>query len=76
MPSEAWRVTFDVTSLTRNARHVRTFWYHLNIRTRYLFIIILVRLALWGTIVNRTYGVHKNLPGIYLTIFTNNIRSC
>ena len=22
-----------------------------------------------GTIVNKTYGIHKNLPGIYLTIF-------
>ena len=29
-------------------------------------------LSLRGTIVNtRTYGIHKNLPGIYLTIFTN-----
>ena len=27
-------------------------------------------------IVNWTYGVHKNLPGIYFTIFTNNIWSC
>ena len=26
-----------------------------------------------GTIVNGTYGVRKNLPGIYLPIFTNNI---
>ena len=26
-----------------------------------------------GTIVDRTYGIHKNLPGIYFTIFTNNI---
>ena len=26
-----------------------------------------------GNIVNRTYGIHKNLPGIYLPIFTNNI---
>ena len=30
-----------------------------------------------GTTVDGTYGIHKNLPGIYLTIFTinNNIRS-
>ena len=28
-----------------------------------------------GTIVNRTYGAHKALPGIYLSIFTNNIWS-
>ena len=27
-----------------------------------------------GTIVNRTYGTHKKLPGIYSAIFTNNIR--
>ena len=26
-----------------------------------------------GTIVSRTYGTHKNLPGIYLPFFTNNI---
>ena len=34
------------------------------------------RLLLRGTIVNRTKGTDKNLPGIYLTIFTNNIWSC
>ena len=34
-----------------------------------------VVLILRGTIVNRTYGIHKILPGTYLTIFTNNIRS-
>ena len=28
-----------------------------------------------GTIVNRTYGTHKNLPGTYLPIFTNSIWS-
>ena len=28
-----------------------------------------------GTIVNGTYGMHKNLPGMYLTMFTNNIWS-
>ena len=28
-----------------------------------------------GTILNRTYSIHKNLPGIYFPIFTNNIRS-
>ena len=28
--------------------------------------------VLRGTIVNGTYGLHKNLPGIYLTIFANN----
>ena len=28
-----------------------------------------------GAIVNRTNGTHKNLPGIHLTIFTNNIWS-
>ena len=32
-------------------------------------------LLLRGTIVNRTYGTRKNLPGIYLPIFTNNIWS-
>ena len=32
-------------------------------------------LLLRGTVVNRTYGTHKNLPGMYLPIFTNNIRS-
>ena len=26
-----------------------------------------------GIIFNKTYGIHKNLPGIYLTIFTNNL---
>ena len=26
-----------------------------------------------GTIVDRTYGICKNLPGLHLTIFTNNI---
>ena len=30
-----------------------------------------VLLLLPGTIVNRTYGAHKNLPGIYLHMFTN-----
>ena len=30
-------------------------------------------ILLWGAIVNRTYGVHKKLPGIDLTIFTSNI---
>ena len=25
--------------------------------------------SLRGTIANRTYGIHKNLPGVYLTIF-------
>ena len=34
-----------------------------------------VRRVLRGTIVNRTYGIHINLPGTYLTIFTNNIWS-
>ena len=29
-----------------------------------------------GAIVNRTYRTNKHLPGIYLPIFTNNIRSC
>ena len=33
------------------------------------------RYLLRGTIVNRTYGIDKNLPGINLTIFTNNIWS-
>ena len=32
-------------------------------------------LILRGTIVNRTYGIHKNLLGIYLAIFTDNIWS-
>ena len=32
-------------------------------------------LLLRGAIVNGTYGIHKNLPGIYLTIFTNNFWS-
>ena len=32
-------------------------------------------LLLRGAIVNRTYGIHKNLPGIHLPIFTNNIWS-
>ena len=32
-------------------------------------------LLLRGTIVSRTYGTHKKLPGIYLTIFTNNFWS-
>ena len=27
------------------------------------------RYVLRGAIVNRTYGIHKHLPGIYLTIF-------
>ena len=30
-------------------------------------------LLLRGAIVNRTCGIHKNLPGTYLTISTNNI---
>ena len=34
-----------------------------------------LRLLLRGTIVNKTYGTHKNLPGTYLPIFTNNIWS-
>ena len=33
-------------------------------------------ILLQGTLVNRTYGTHKNLPGICVTIFTNNIWSC
>ena len=32
-------------------------------------------ILLRGTIVNRTSGIHKNLPGMYLPIFTDNIRS-
>ena len=28
-----------------------------------------------GTTVNRTYDTHKNLPGIYVPIFTDNIWS-
>ena len=32
-------------------------------------------LLLRRTIVNRTYGTHKTLPGIYLPIFTSNIWS-
>ena len=28
-----------------------------------------------GTILNRTYGTHKNLPGIHFAIFTNHILS-
>ena len=28
-----------------------------------------------GTVVNRTCGLHKKLPGMYLTISTNNIWS-
>ena len=28
-----------------------------------------------GDRVNRTYGTHKNLPGIYLPVFTDNIWS-
>ena len=35
-----------------------------------LLMVLLVLLLLRGTVVNRTYGLHKNLPGIYLTIFT------
>ena len=34
----------------------------------------LSELLLRGTIVNRTYGARQNLPGIYLTIFTINIK--
>ena len=29
----------------------------------------------WYLVPGRTYGIHKNLPGIYLLFFTNNIRS-
>ena len=29
--------------------------------------------VLRGTIVNRTYGTHKKLPGIYFPLFTSNI---
>ena len=34
-------------------------------------------ILLRGGILNRTYydGLHKNLPGIYLAIFTSNVRS-
>ena len=32
-------------------------------------------LILRGAIVNRTYDIHKKLPGTYLTIFTDNIWS-
>ena len=32
-------------------------------------------ILLRGGIVNGTYGMHKNLPGMYLTIFINNIGS-
>ena len=35
----------------------------------------LLSLILRGGIVNRTYGLHKNLPGIYLTVITNDIWS-
>ena len=40
--------------------------YSVGIRRHLVQVIILI---LRGTIVNRTYGIHKNLPGIYLTIF-------
>ena len=30
-------------------------------------------LLLRGTILNRTYDIHKNLPGIYLAIFTDDL---
>ena len=32
-------------------------------------------LLLRGTTLNRTYGTHKNLPGISVAVFTNNIWS-
>ena len=32
-------------------------------------------ILLRGAIVNRTYGKHKNLPGIYLPVYTHNIWS-
>ena len=34
-----------------------------------------VIVVLRGTVVNRTYGAHKHLSGIYFAIFTNNIWS-
>ena len=40
----------------------------------YGVLVLVLRLSR-GIIVNRTYGIHKNLPGTYLTIFTNNIWS-
>ena len=32
-------------------------------------------MMLRGAIVNRTYGTQKNLPGIYVPVFTSNIWS-
>ena len=47
----------------------------------YIYAAILVGVChdvvvvLRGGIVNKTYGAHKNLPGIYLPIFPHNIWS-
>ena len=34
-----------------------------------------LRVLIWGNIVNRAYGMHKKLPAIHLTIFSNSIWS-
>ena len=39
-------------------------------------VIYLCTTVLRGTTVKRTYGILENLYGVYLTIFTKNIRSC
>ena len=51
-----------------------------SLRTSHVPLLIIKRLLtrninITGIIVNRTYVVHKNLPGIYLPIFTHNIWS-
>ena len=49
------------------------------LRHLYYFVLIFSRVCcamiLRGTILNRIYGKHKNLPGTYLPIFNNHIRS-
>ena len=52
-------------------RLLRSDWYAIR-------LVLIERLRfnyLRGGIVNRTYGTHKNLPGTYLLIFNDTIRS-
>ena len=44
-------------------------WIRIVVRTA-LVVFFRLCVLLRGTIVNRTYGTHKNLPGIYFAIST------
>ena len=59
----------------RSYRSCRSFPLHDQDISGNIVLLICTYDLLRGTIENRTYGTHKNLPGIYLPIFTRNIWS-